>query len=147
MNTISTTIVEPSPNALPMSAPQPLAAKMPSPAAFASIEVAALGDRRRSAPRRSPRRRAGRPSSTTPCTTVSLRLSTNPSVTAGLMWQPDTWPIVYAIAEQRETERERDAEVADLVGGDDRAARSDQHEDHGADDLRRRDTDVGLSRR
>src|SRR3954471_2850435 len=33
-----------------------------------------------------------------PSITSSLRLSTKPSVTAGLMWQPDTWPIVYAIA-------------------------------------------------
>ncbi len=29
---------------------------------------------------------------------VTLRLRKKASVTAGLMWHPDTWPIVYAIA-------------------------------------------------
>ena len=30
----------------------------------------------------------------TACTSVILRLIQNPSVTAGLMWQPETCPIV-----------------------------------------------------
>ena len=57
---------------------------------------------RRSRPRRRCRRAPGRPTRTRRGAASILRASSIPSVTAGLMWQPLTGPITYAIDQQGE---------------------------------------------
>ena len=71
-----------------------------------------------------------------------LRLRKNASVTAGLMWQPETWPIVYAIASSARPKARATPSVAHRVGGEDRAARPDDHQHARADGLGGEDLEV-----
>ena len=88
MKMISTTMVAPSPKSLPMSAPHPFAAKMPVSSLSPASEMMKMINPPMNAPISwATQYQMARAS-------VILRLIQKPSVIAGLMWQPETCPIV-----------------------------------------------------
>ena len=72
-----------------------------------------------------------------------FRLSRNPSVTAGLMWQPDTWPIVYAIASSTRPNANATPKMPMTSEAMIARAGPDEEEHRGSDELGADDAQVG----